>query len=154
MLQTGVVDSSFNPIDLAYTFKDVELAPYCLDPELLVTNWISCWINMNSLKKLPADVQKILLDSGVETEIKTAKEVNAKWDEMIWDQWKKKPGFNHVKLSEADRKKWAERCEDVPAEWAAEVSALGYPGWEIVKRYQKITADLGHKWIREWGAKK
>ncbi|OPY91684.1 MAG: C4-dicarboxylate-binding periplasmic protein precursor [Syntrophaceae bacterium PtaU1.Bin231] len=154
MLQTGVVDSSFNPIDLAYTFKDVEQAPYCLDPSLLVTSWISCWMNMKSFQKLPADVQKILLNAGIDIETIAGKDVNYKWSDMIWAEWKKNPKFKYAKLSDADRKAWAEKCEDVPAEWAAEVSAQGYPGWELVKRFQEVSGQLGHKWVRTWGVKK
>jgi TRAP-type transport system periplasmic protein len=154
MLQTGVVDASFNPVDLAYTFKDIEQGPYCLDPELLVTNWISCWINLNTLKKFPEDVQKLLLDLGKETEIRAAKEINPAWTEKIYRDWKSTKGFVYSKLSDADREKWAERVEDVPAEWAAEITKMGYPGWEIVKRFQEISEGLGHKWIRKWGLKK
>ena len=67
---------------------------------------------------------------------------------------KKNPKFKYAKLSDADRKAWAEKCEDVPAEWAAEVTALGYPGWDLVRRFQEISGELGHKWVRKWGVKK
>ena len=154
MLQTGVVDASFNPVDLAYTFKDIEQGPYCLDPQLLVTNWISCWINLDTLKKFPPAVQKIILDAGKDTELKAAKEINPGWTKKIDKDWKNTKGFVYAQLTDTDRQKWAERCEDVPAEWAAEVTAMGYPGWEIVKRFQEINTELGHKWMRKWGIKK
>ena len=154
MLQTGVVDVSFNPMELAYSFKDIEQGPYCLDPRLVVTNYNSLWINLNTLKKFPPGVQKILMDAGVETETKVARTLNPQWADRIMSDWKKTKGFVYTKLSDADRQKWADRCEDVPAEWAAETAALGYPSWEIVKRFQEITGQLGHKWIRQWGVKK
>ncbi len=154
MLQTGVVDVSFNPMEHAYAFKDAEQGPFCLDPQIVVTNYNSLWINLNSLKKLSPELQKIILDSGKEVEARATKELNAKWAEKIMTDWKKVKGFTYARLSDADRKKWAERCEDVPAEWAAEVSGLGYPGFEIVKRFQEITGQMGHKWLRTWGVKK
>ena len=43
---------------------------------------------------------------------------------------------------------------DIPAEWADEVAKMGLPGWEIVKRFQEITAQKGYKWPRQWGVKK
>lgn len=153
MLQTGVVDASFNPIDLAYCFKDIEQGPYCLDPELLITNWISFWINLDTLHSLPKDVQELILETGKEIEIIAAEEVQPEWTEKIWQEWQEGEGFHYSKLSDADRVKWAAACEDVPAEWAAEVSEMGYPGWEIVKRYQEITTELGFEWMREWGVK-
>lgn len=154
MLQTGVVDSSFNPIEHAYAFKDIEQAPYCLDPNLISVACYSCWMNLNAFRKLPENVQKILLDSGIDIEIEAAKNLNPKWSQMVWAEWKKNPKFKYNKLSDADRKTWAEKCEDIPAEWAAEVSALGYPGWDLVRRFQEISGELGHKWIRKWGVKK
>ena len=154
MLQTGVVDASFNPIDLAYTFKDIEQGPFCLDPHLLVTNWVSCWINLDSLKKLSPEHQKIVFDSGKALEVKAGKEVNPAWAEKVFKEWHENKTFTYAKLSDADRREWASRCEDIPAEWAAEVTEMGFPGWEIVKRYQEITAELGHNWLRPWGVKK
>jgi TRAP-type C4-dicarboxylate transport system substrate-binding protein len=154
MLQTGVVDVSFNPMEHAYAFKDVEQGPYCLDPKIVVTNYNSLWINLDTLKKLPPGVQAILLESGKEVETRATKELNGKWAEKIMNDWRKVKGFTYTQLSDVDRQKWADSCEDVPGQWAAEVSALGYPGWEIVNRFQEITAQLGHKWNRKWGVKK
>lgn len=153
MLQTGVVDASFNPVDLAYCFKDVEQAPYCLDPGLLVTNWISCWINLDTLKKFPPKIQALLLDLGRVAEVKQSTEVNLEWQKMVFEEWKKRKDFHYSKLPEEDKKEWASTCSDIPAEWAAEVTSMGYPGWEIVERYQEITAELGHEWIQRWGVK-
>jgi hypothetical protein len=55
---------------------------------------------------------------------------------------------------EADRNKWAGQVEDIPAEWADEVTKQGYPGWKIVERYQDVCSQLGYKWPRKWGIKK
>jgi len=154
MLQTGVVEASFNPIAHAYAFKDYEQGAYCLDPELFACNGISCWINLDSFNKLPKEYQKIMLDTGVELEEKSAKELNPVWTKKIYAELRNRKGFAFRKLAEKDRLIWAERCEDIPAEWAAEVTSMGFPGWDIVKRYQEITSELGHKWLRQWGIKK
>jgi TRAP-type transport system periplasmic protein len=154
MLQTGVVDASMDPMDLHYAYKIIEQAPYVMDVNVLLTTWIGCWINLKTLGALPAEVQKILLDAGKELEIKAAKDINPVWEKKISKEWQAKKDYKRVTMSEADRKAWAEACEDVPGEWAAEVAKAGQPGWEIVKRYQEITAQLGHKWLRQWGVKK
>ena len=39
-------------------------------------------------------------------------------------------------VKDEERKKWIERVEDVPALWAQELVDAGYPGWDIVKRWQ------------------
>jgi TRAP-type C4-dicarboxylate transport system substrate-binding protein len=154
MLQTGVIDASMDPMDLHYAYKVVEQAPYALDANVLLTNWIGCWINLKKLETLPAEVQKILIEAGKELEVKAAKEINPVWEEKIFKEWRANKNFKLLTMSEADRTAWAGACEDIPAEWAAEVEKTGQPGWEIVKRYQEITAQLGHKWLRQWGVKK
>ena len=47
----------------------------------------------------------------------------------------------------------AEEVEDIPAEWAAEISKKGYPGDDVVLKWQEITAANGYKWARHWGKK-
>jgi len=154
MLQTGVVDASMDPMDLHYAYKIIEQAPYVTDVNVLLTTWIGCWINLKKLEGLPADLQKIVLDAGKELELKAAKDINPVWDKKILKEWQAKKDYKMVAMSEADRAAWANACEDVPAEWAAEVAKAGQPGWEIVKRYQEITSQLGFKWLRKWGVKK
>ena len=154
MLQTGVCDVSFNPIDIEYCFKDIEVGPYCLDPELLICNWVGFWINLDTLHSFPQDIQELMFETGKEVEILAAEEIQPEWTEKVWREWEQDPDFHYSKLSEEDKAEWAACCPDVPAEWAAEVTELGYPGWEIVNRYQELCAERGFKWIREWGVKK
>jgi len=153
MLQTGVVDIALDTLDLHHAYKNIEQAPYVIDPELMVTNWISCWINLDSLKRLPEKYQKILLRSGEELEMRAALEINPQWEERIISSWKKNPKVKFIKLSDEDRRKWANACPNTPAEWADEVTKLGLPGWKILRRYMEITSDLGHVWVRDWSKK-
>jgi TRAP-type C4-dicarboxylate transport system substrate-binding protein len=153
MMQTGVIDMAMDTADLLYAFKIIEQAPHVFHPNLLTTNWIGCWINMNKLNRLPANIQKIILDSGKKLEIMAATQINPSWEKKIFATWKKTPGYTFTKMSDLDRNRWAKMCPDTPAEWAREVSAAGYPGWEIAKRYQDLTAKAGHKWNRQWAVK-
>lgn len=153
MLQTGVIDIALDTADLQFAYNNIEQAPNVLDPGLLTTNWIGCWINKDSLAKLNKDQQNILLRSGEELEIKAAQEINPKWETNIFDTWKKLDGYTFTTMSDADRIKWAEACPNTPAEWADEVTKLGYPGWEILKRYVEITTQYGHQWLRDWTQK-
>ena len=66
----------------------------------------------------------------------------------------KKSGVVFYDLPEAERDKWAQMIPDIPAEWAVEVEAQGYPGWKIVDRWQELTTKYGYKWPRKWGVKK
>jgi TRAP-type C4-dicarboxylate transport system substrate-binding protein len=153
MMQTGVIDMAMDTADLLYAFKIIEQAPHVLHPDLLTTNWIGAWINMSRFTKLPTDVQSIILEAGRKLEIKAATEINPEWEKKIFSEWEKTPGYTFTKMSELDRTSWSKACPDTPAEWAAEVTAAGYPGWEIAHRFQEITAKAGHKWNRQWAVK-
>ena len=51
--------------------------------------------------------------------------------------------------------KWQALTPDLPAVWASETEEKfsGLPCFDIVKRYQEITTQLGYKWARTWGVK-
>jgi hypothetical protein len=86
-------------------------------------------------------------------EIHHTKNLLPKWQEKLWGEWKAQ-GVKFSALPEVERAKWASLIEDIPAEWAEEVGKMGLPGWEIVKRFQEVTAEKGYKWPRKWGVKK
>lgn len=153
LLQTGVTDMDFHPVTHMNAFKVQEVAPNYI----AVNSMIGCpWdlmISQKTFTGLPQDVQKILIDTGKEAEVVLAKDLLAKYREKILASWKAE-GVKFSTFPEAERAKWAGLIEDIPAEWAAEVAAMGLPGWEIVKRFQEITAKKGYKWPRQWGVRK
>jgi len=152
-LQTGVIDTSFNPIDWQYQFKDIEVAPYVLDPGIFISNTMSFWINQDTLNSLPKEVQDILFQAGKDVEKLAADEVQPKWQKKVWEEWERNSNYQYYKLSEEEKAKWVANCPDTPAVWAAEMEQQGYPGWDIVKRYQELCAERGFTWLREWGVK-
>lgn len=153
MMQTGVIDLALDTADLQYAYNNIEQAPHVLYPDLLTTNWIGCWINLKALNDLPLKYRNIILRSGEELELKAALEINPKWEEMIYSNWRKNSKYTYIEMSEKDRKRWADACPNTAAEWADHVTKLGYPGWEMLKRYMVITTNLGHVWIRDWSKK-
>ena len=56
-------------------------------------------------------------------------------------------------LPAAELEKWVATAQDVPAQWAEAVTRKGYPGWDMVTRYQDITTEMGYRWPRRWGIK-
>jgi len=76
-----------------------------------------------------------------------------KWTDKIIGQFKSQK-VNIIQFPAEDRAKWASKVEDIPAEWADEVTKQGYPGWKIVERYQQVCSELGYKWSKKWGIKK
>jgi TRAP-type C4-dicarboxylate transport system substrate-binding protein len=153
MLQTGVVDMDFLALDLFAAFKIQEQAKNLILVDAFTGNFIDVLINKKVLDSFPRNVQDILISAGLDVEMRVAKGEVPKWSAKVTKQFKEL-GVNFYQFPAAERAKWATLIEDIPAEWAAEVSEQGMPGWEIVKRYQEITAALGYEWPKQWGVKK
>lgn len=152
MMQTGVIDMDLLPEDLFSAFKVYEQAKYLNKTDILTGNFFDLWMNKDSFAKLPKQVQQIILDTADEVSMKNAAEFVPMWTEKAKEIFKK-AGIEFVELDPAERAKWAQMVPDIPAEWAKEVEEQGYPGWEIVKRWQELTAELGYQWPRQWGVK-
>ncbi|MBE0532342.1 MAG: TRAP transporter substrate-binding protein DctP [Rhodospirillales bacterium] len=153
LLQSGVTDMDFHPITHMNAFKVQELAKNLVEVNAMVGNPWDLMMNLKKFKSLPADIQKILLDTGREAEVAMTDELAPKAKQQITDAWTKQ-GVTFTKLSEEERTQWAAKVEDIPAEWAAEMAAKGLPGWEMMARFQEIAAQNGYKWPRQWAVKK
>ncbi len=152
LLRGGVVDVDLLPFDLFYAFKIQEVTKYYINANLTVACWGPVLMNLDTFKGFPPEVQKIFIDAGKHTELKAPEIIN-KWWAKIEKEWKAK-GIGFITISESERQKWASHLEDIPAEFAKEVEAKGYPGNKIVARWQEITGQMGYKWPRQWGVKK
>ena len=153
LMRNGVIDIDLNPFDQQYSFKIHELAKYCLDIEPLTGTWGCVLMNKDTFDSLPKETQDIVLEVGRESELRAARETIPAYWNKIQEEWKD-AGVEIVAFPQEDIEKWVAGLEDIPAEWAAEIEKLGYPGFEIVKRWQEITSELGFKWAREWGKRK
>jgi len=153
MLQTGVGELDLLPIDVQASLKHYEQAKYQILIDAFAHVAWDIVINANSFNKLPKEVQNIFIEARLKTEPIIAGKLILEWADKAKKAFKEH-GVETFRLSESERNKWAGMVPDTPALWAKEVSAQGYPGWEIVKRYQEITTQLGYKWPRKWGAKK
>ena len=153
MLQTGVVDVDLLPLDLFASYKIQEQAPILTEVNLLTANWPDLLMNLERFGKLPKSVQTIFIETGKEIELRMGERDINEWTKKVLEEFKKQ-NVTINKFPESERDKWASMVADIPAEWAKEVTGQGYPGWEIVHRYQEITTQLGYKWPRKWGVKK
>ncbi len=154
MLQTGVVQMALDPMDLQYAYKNIEQAPYIIEPGLFAPNWISCWINLDTLKRLPKRFQKIILQDGKKLEIKAGSEIAPRFEKFIFSKWLKNPKVRVIKLTNEERREWAEKMPNTALEWAESMEKKGLPGMKILRLYIKYCSLYGHKWIINWLNKK
>lgn len=150
MLQTGVVDVDALAIDLSLSYSLHEVAPYFIEVGLLTAAPYHFWINQDVFNSLPADVQQIMIEAGQRAQMYSATDQFPAWTDRVFNAWRE-AGVNFFKLPDDQRAAWAAQVPDTPAQWAADMTERGYPGWEMVQRYQEISAELGYEWPRQWG---
>lgn len=151
MLQTGVIDGDILNIDLSRTFKTYEVTQYITDNQLTSHCAVEIIMNKDSWDNLGTDIQGIFREVAEDVALDYATTtLPAYIDETL--QHFADQGIITNKLPEADIAQWASLIDDIPAEWAESVEAKGYPGFEIIERWQQITTELGFTWARHWGA--
>jgi TRAP-type C4-dicarboxylate transport system substrate-binding protein len=130
--------------------KYPEAAPYVTRANFgaMYTNVIVA--NIDSMKRLPANMQKIIRDVAQEWEAKgdVATGGKAKWS---FDGAKK--AFKDAKfydLPDGERKKWAMKMPNVAAQWVGRMKKKGLPGDKALKIYMDSLRAQGVKCMREW----
>jgi len=153
LLQTGVVNIDFHPPTHFYLTKVYELVKYYTKVGAMAGFHAEVFMNLDVYKKLSPAYQKIVMEAGDFADEKTATELLPQWWDLL-EKELKKAGVVISDFPKEEVKKWASKLEDIPAEWAEEVTKKGYPGFEFVKAWQDITTELGYEWPRRWGVKK
>lgn len=154
LLKNGVTNVDLNLMENHYGFKLYEVTGHFIEDLSLMAGCVMPVImNLQTFKQFSPEIQKILLEAGRDTEIKAAKEIIPKAADKIMKEFRAS-GVKFVKFPKEEKEKYIATLEDIPAEWAAEVEAAGMPGLKLIQRWQQITAEMGWKWIRQWGVKK
>jgi TRAP-type transport system periplasmic protein len=153
LLRSGVVNIDLLPIDLHHAFKTHEQIKYFSNIKIFTPCFATVLMSLDTLSKFPPEVQKILIEAGKETELRHSQTVVPPYVDKILQDWKAR-GIQFIDFAKADEQKWINGLEDIPAIWAAELQAKGYPAFKMVERWQAITSELGFKWARKWGIQK
>lgn len=152
LVSNGVTTIDLHPFTHFYFTKMHELLKYYAHAKLMAGFHACVFVNLDVWKKLSPELQQIFLEAGIVAEEEMIREVLPYW----WGECVKEfkaAGVQFSSFPEAEFVRWAATLKDVPAEWAEEVSQKGYPGYEIVARWQEITTSEGYKWARQWGKK-
>jgi TRAP-type C4-dicarboxylate transport system substrate-binding protein len=148
-MQTGVTEMDFHPMTHMNAFKVQELAKYLVNVEAMVGAPWDLIINLEKFNSLPEYIQDIMVEVGKEAELVLADDLRVQWEDRLRREWEA-IGIEFLEFPTEDRAKWASLVEDIPKEWAEEMKARGLPGYEIIHRFQEITAEMGYEWAREW----
>jgi TRAP-type C4-dicarboxylate transport system substrate-binding protein len=93
-------------------------------------------------------MQKIFIDIGKIYTIKLAEAQAARADKAMAAMAAN--GATVVYLSEAERKRWADKLPNVPMQWAASMEKKGLPGETMLKGYLDGLRARGVKLARDW----
>ncbi len=148
MLQTGLVDGAMLWPEAAKTFKIAEVAPYMLQSDSGAVNSKTITVNADYWKTLPDEVKTALQEVAVMYRDHVASiamdRAAASREAYV------AAGGTIVKLSDADRKAWAEAIPDIAAEWAAVLNDKGQPGTEMLNTYLGKLEAAGFTGVRNW----
>jgi TRAP-type C4-dicarboxylate transport system substrate-binding protein len=153
LLRGGVVNIDLLPWEHFAAWKINEVTKYYIKADISAAVYSPIYMNLGTFKQFSPEIQKILLKTRDELDLRAATEFIPKCREKVFSDFKAS-GTVFMVFPEEEIQKWASQVPDTAAEWAAEVEGIGYPGFKLVQRWQEITSELGFKWARKWGMKK
>jgi TRAP-type C4-dicarboxylate transport system substrate-binding protein len=138
-LQRGTVDYVSIPTTHTRTLKLNEVAKHACGPIFMLTMGHTTAINLDTWKKLPPDIQKILTEVGVETD--TFYLEHLKKTERADQEALKATGMQFVRLPAADAAAWKAKVPDFLAAWVSDLKAKGF-GPQAEQVAQQVRAIL------------
>ncbi|MEM7429258.1 MAG: C4-dicarboxylate ABC transporter substrate-binding protein, partial [Pseudomonadota bacterium] len=105
-------------------------------------------MNKRSFDRLPAEIQKILMEEGRNYEAQAGQSLNARQESGL--KGLKEVGANIKELGEDARAGWAQSLAEFPSQQAKEADGRGMPGTEVMKAYLDAVAATGYQWPYEY----
>jgi len=130
-MERGVSDGVQVPMNTMPGFRFHEVVNYHTMTNFAVAGFLVA-MNKKSFNKLPADVQKVIMDnSGLEMAAISGKTYDKVGEFGIG--MAKKAGNTFYNLPSAERKRWVEKTLPVSEEWVKDMGKKGLPGKEVLE---------------------
>lgn len=147
-IKTGVFEGTLTFMTAAAAIKVYEVAP-----NICMVNFGSQFagglsVNKDVFDSFPSNVQKIFLDVGKIYSEKLAKAQTTRANGALAMMEKNGAKINY--LSQAERKKWADKLPNVPMEWAENMEKKRLPGKAVLKGYLDGLRKRDVELVREW----
>lgn len=148
-IKTGVTDGCIIWPEATITFKIAEVAPNYLETDFGTGVNKSLTINKEVWDSLPDPVKKVIKATARDYRDKVAQAALDDADASI--KKFKEAGGKITKLSEADKKKWADMMPNIAQNLAKEVEEKdGYPASKILAAYMDALRAGGEHPARAW----
>lgn len=142
-MQTRVYDGWIMFPSAWVNLKLHEVGPYYTLIGFGTIVWHGLTINLNTWKRLPKDVQTIMLETAKDFEEQVGKVNRARYKRDI-DTLRKLIKVNEI--SGSVRADWARALKDWPPAIAKELDGKGLPASQILKLTLDAAEKQGHKW--------
>jgi TRAP-type C4-dicarboxylate transport system substrate-binding protein len=100
----GVIDGGSRPIDSMVDWKEYEVFKYMVSIPIYFNSGGNLWMNLDSYKKLPDGLKKILLDAVTEWDLKAVKQYRINEQESL--KFIQAQGVQVVDLDPGEADKW------------------------------------------------
>jgi len=147
-IKTGVFQGTLTFMTAAMAIKVYEVAPYICMVNFGAQFAGGLSINKDVFDSFPPEVQKIFIDVGREYDRKLAEAQAARAGKAM--EIMKQSGATVIYLSDAERKRWADKLPNVPMEWAQTMEEKGLPGKAMLEGYLDGLRARGVILVRDW----
>ena len=149
--QTGVYQGWIMNIDATVGFKLYEVAPHFALTGFGAVPVGALAINLDRWKKLPKEVQEIMVAVGKEYNSFQAQAALAKGNRGM--EIMQKANVNIYEVPFEVKASWAKAMPNIPDEKAKEAEKMGMPGSQIMKAYLDGMEKEGYKFPHRWEIK-
>jgi TRAP-type C4-dicarboxylate transport system substrate-binding protein len=147
-IKTGVFEGTLTFMTAGAAIKVHEVAPYICMVNFGAQFAGGLSINKDVFESFPDYMQKIFLEVGAQYADKLAQ---AQADRAAGAmKAMEEAGAKVIYLSDAERKRWAEKLPNVPMDWAEAMEQKGMPGKAVLKGYLDGLRQRGTVLVRDW----
>ena len=147
-IKTGVFEGTLTFMTAGAAIKVHEVAPYICMVDFGAQFAGGLSVNKDVFDSFPEYMQKIFLDVGAQYADKLAQ---AQADRAAGAmKAMEAAGAKVIYLSDAERKRWAEKLPNVPMNWAESMEKKGLPGKAVLNGYLDGLRQRGTVLVRDW----
>jgi TRAP-type C4-dicarboxylate transport system substrate-binding protein len=147
-ISTGVAEGVLTILTGAPPYRIHEVAPYITLVGIggQLTGGMS--INLDTWNALPADVQTVLTELGIDYSEGVGAEVTARYSRGL--EQMRAEGAIVSELPAAEKQRWIDGLPNIAARWVEATEARGMPAGEVLRAYMDAVRSRGAEPLRDW----
>lgn len=147
-LKTGIYDSLLAFVTGSYPIKVHEVAPHMNKLDFGATSIGAITINLDTWKRMPPEVQKVLREVGDEYSVRLAGALTKATS--VFEANIAKEGGTVTAMPKEERAKWASTMPNIAQDWVKRNEERGVPAGAVLKTYTAKLRAAGQSALRDW----